>query len=480
MKFDISKFKKVRDSKDHAVLMHPDGHQITISKAALSPKLKAQLAEMRNHMAEGGVAEPDSAPEESLGRNPMTQLATIAEPVQQQPQPQVVEHQPEIKQPVGPQNIKIPQAQQPGMANQMMASNQNYAQQLQQGYGQVEQGLHQQVAAQQRLGRSEAQAASAYDNDLQTVRNNYQQTLSKLNGEISHTIKDIDAGHIDPNHYINDKSTLGKVSTAIGLILGGVSGGLTHQENPALKFLNAQIDRDIQSQQMNLNKKQGMLSAYFHQMGNLNDATAMTKAFYIDHYSNMIKKAMAENMSPQAQAAGAQALGQLQIQKANALGPLALKQSVLTSNVDPSVKINLLAPENEKMHLYKDLEELQNMSGARDEALKAFDTLSKINTVGSRVPLVGSPLQTSKQVEAITEPIILKLARDAAGRVNEYELPGIRSLFPRPGDNSETINKKYEQLQEFLKTKMHKPSLVPYGISAPAPRPRSINSMPQR
>lgn len=63
---------------------------------------------------------------------------------------------------------------------------------------------------------------------------------------------DIHSGAIHPKTYSDlfaDKSTLGKLGTIFGLIVGGAGAGLTHGPNMALEMMNKQIDRDIQAQQ---------------------------------------------------------------------------------------------------------------------------------------------------------------------------------------------------------------------------------------
>lgn len=51
---ELGKFKKMSGDGKHSVLKHEDGHEIKIAHHALSPKMRGQLAEMREHKAEGG------------------------------------------------------------------------------------------------------------------------------------------------------------------------------------------------------------------------------------------------------------------------------------------------------------------------------------------------------------------------------------------------------------------------------------------
>lgn len=54
MNLDFSKFKKVNDTKTHAVLKHPAGHKIEISKSALSSDHQKLLGKLPMHLDQGG------------------------------------------------------------------------------------------------------------------------------------------------------------------------------------------------------------------------------------------------------------------------------------------------------------------------------------------------------------------------------------------------------------------------------------------
>ena len=53
---DLSKFKKLEDSDKHAVLLHENGHKMTIAKNAISEKLRKQLDDLPTNLAKGGYA----------------------------------------------------------------------------------------------------------------------------------------------------------------------------------------------------------------------------------------------------------------------------------------------------------------------------------------------------------------------------------------------------------------------------------------
>ncbi len=92
------------------------------------------------------------------------------------------------------------------------------------------------------------------------------------------TVDAINAGQIKPKDYIDKMSTGGKISTGIGLILGGMGQGLMRSKsNPALDFLNSQIDRNIEAQKANLGSQENLLSANMKQYQDVQTAVEATR-----------------------------------------------------------------------------------------------------------------------------------------------------------------------------------------------------------
>ena len=117
------------------------------------------------------------------------------------------------------------------------------------------QGINATAAAEGALGNKEAAIQQQAQKQLQTQLQSYQDNLKQLNTERAKLQADISTGKIDPQHYIGSMSTSEKLSTAFGLILGGIGAGAIGQQNPALAYLNKQIDNDIEAQKANLDKR---------------------------------------------------------------------------------------------------------------------------------------------------------------------------------------------------------------------------------
>jgi hypothetical protein len=104
-----------------------------------------------------------------------------------------------------------------------------------------------------------------------------------------------------------------KIATSIGLILGGFAG-MAGQENPASKFLNAQLDRSIKGQELELGKKQNLLSANLQKFKNIRDAADFTRVNLNDMTARMIQEAAAKSADPLAHGRAMQEVGKLQQQ----------------------------------------------------------------------------------------------------------------------------------------------------------------------
>jgi hypothetical protein len=168
-------------------------------------------------------------------------------------------------------------------------------------------GISAQQAAETQTGRDQLASNQDYQKELEAHNITYQAGIAAKNQEIDAVTQDIKNGHIDPNQYLENQDTGQKVSTAMGLLLGGWSSAYTHQGNPAMDFLNKQIDRNIAAQQVNLNQKKTLLGAYMDQTHNMAAAEAMTRASMYGNYALQFQDAALKSNDQMAQARALQA-----------------------------------------------------------------------------------------------------------------------------------------------------------------------------
>lgn len=122
-------------------------------------------------------------------------------------------------------------------------------------------------------GIAEAQAAATQELQQRSL----QQAADRQKGA-DQLFSDYASSKIDPNHYWSSLSTGGKITSAIGLIIGGIGAGLTHGPNLALGVIDKAIDRDMDAQKMEIARKDNALKFYMAQTGNMQQAMALTKA----------------------------------------------------------------------------------------------------------------------------------------------------------------------------------------------------------
>lgn len=321
-------------------------------------------------------------------------------------------------------------------------------------------------------GAAQAEAATARNQavllqkqvDAQKAQQaDYQLRYQQLDDERKNFMQDITNKHIDPNRYLGNQSTGQKIFSAIGLILGGIGGGLTHQENPAQKFINAQIDRDIAAQRADLDNKHTLLSANMKQFNTLRDATDMTRVQMAEITKNQLLMEAAKTGDQAAKARALQAAGQLDAQYAPVMGQIAMRQSLLSGvtngSLQPSQYLRMVVPEGEKAGVAKEITEAQNAAQLRDNVLSAFDQIAQLNTVGNRL---GSPLDSSRKIDALRGAALDKLTKDVSGRVTPETVKLIAGLFPQAGSGKSVTPVQRAELNKLLTQGMHFPLAEQY------------------
>ncbi len=204
----------------------------------------------------------------------------------------------------------------------------DYAGAVTKGLGEMEAGIRQGAAAQGKLGEMQAQQLGSQVQLQQQLAQNYQQHYNELDAERQAFQKDIQNQHIDPQHYMHDMGTGKKISTALGMIIAGAGAGILGQENPVMKYINQQIERDVDAQKANLNNKQSLLNANMRQFGNLHDATLMTNVMQRDIVANQLQQNIAKMQNPMAKAQALQQLGELHQKNAMFMNQLAASRAL--------------------------------------------------------------------------------------------------------------------------------------------------------
>ena len=139
--------------------------------------------------------------------------------------------------------------------------------------------------AQQRLSGKEQQAIDAakgaaaattqqaYLDKRQELAAQDAQNIQELKNHTDDYKQYINEHPIEAQRYINNMGDGEKIGNAIGLLLGGFGG----MNNPAMAYLNRQVDNDIAAQKENAANQKNVWAAYENLYGNQNIATNLAK-----------------------------------------------------------------------------------------------------------------------------------------------------------------------------------------------------------
>ena len=276
-------------------------------------------------------------------------------------------------------------------------------------------------------------------------------------------------GKIDPNRYVGSMSTGQKLSTAIGLIMGGMGAGIVGGENPAMKYLNNQIENDINAQKTDLGKKESLLSRNLQQFGNLRDATAMTRANMADLASLQMKQKAAQAQDPIAKARLLQEAGKLDMQAAQLIGPLKAKQQVLSAykqgRVGADVALNYIVPEKDQKAAREELVTVDGYKKAARGINDIFAGLKKMGAVESNLPFTKSKAEYNAAKALIVQTIRSNMKGQGALSDQEQK-SAIDPLLPNSTDTVDQLETKLSAIQGILSNKVSggTPTLSGYGL----------------
>jgi hypothetical protein len=121
------------------------------------------------------------------------------------------------------------------------------------------------------------------------------------------------------------------------MILGGAGAGVTGQPNYAIQAIDKAIDRDLESQKLELGKKETLLGYYMQQGHQIMAAHQLAKADYMDITSAQLMKAAAQGGGQKAaavaqQLAGAAKMGADQMRRQATLQGLQIQQTKMATD----------------------------------------------------------------------------------------------------------------------------------------------------
>jgi hypothetical protein len=329
MEVELERRKQMLSQQMTPVLPGPQDRELAIEEAAIGQmthnqeqaraKQMATLAnEQQAAMAKRDQVASINAQRERLGLTPL--------PVPEAPTGQAAAAN-SVMQAAAPQSQPMAaQAPQMGMDSNPMS-----------GIEMQKRGLAMQAESLQNQAARDVQAIDSDAARAAKDQATFQENFNKLEAERQTLIRGLEEGKIDPRRVWNDMNVGSKIATGIGMILGGIGGGMLHQENPVMKMLNQQMEHDLQAQKTELGKKETLLSANMRQFGNVKDAMEMTRIQQRDTLLNQLKKSASLAQGPQAKAMLMQEIGKLQQAQDMSSAKFATERTInQIANQDPN------------------------------------------------------------------------------------------------------------------------------------------------
>lgn len=261
-----------------------------------------------------------------------------------------------------PQSQGIPETQDQSAAIGSPLGSPDYLQGMSKAIGMQEAGAQGSAKAQIDLANQEAQLLKDSQAKQAVQDADYQTRSQAALKDIDDTYQSLKDGKIDPTHFWSSKSTGNKIGTAIALIAGGISSGLTGQANPASAVINKQIDLDTQSQVAEMDKKKNLMSYNMQKYGNLKDAYNMTKAMQLQAVTGQLQVAALNAQDPIVKARLMQEEAGFQAQKTNLVQQTMMTQAKmgLYDNQSPQTEMQAVAKQRIASALapdqYKDMQ----------------------------------------------------------------------------------------------------------------------------
>lgn len=259
-----------------------------------------------------------------------------------------------------------------------------------QAFKQMAGGISAEAAAGAKAAAAESAAYTTAANELQdwqkkqdVINQKHREAIEKQNEILNQKIEDYQkSATIDPNRFWANKSTGDKIMAGIGIFLGGLgrNGG-----NDALQIVQNAINRDIDAQKTQLQSKSTAISMqnniYSNMLNQFQDERAAeqaTRLSMLNIAEMKLKQVAAANQGPMVQAKAQQAIGQLQMQKAQIQGSLmqSLQASIpmLAAN-EQMQKINFMVKPEHQSEAIKELGELQKHEKGVNVINESLDTM---------------------------------------------------------------------------------------------------------
>lgn len=443
---DPDKAKEVQDSMRKAFGYADGGFADSpIGQAAswIGDKLKDRFQPDPNDNAVSAGINAGMGSRDQIANDPQlmqqAQQLPDAQPAAQAPaQPQVQPQSQDIPQPQDSKPSAAPQ-EQAKMPVNAADMNPDGSINYEAAYKQGQNAISQKQAVDSQLAKNNVPIIQDDIAAKQSIQDSITSNLQQYQQHAQDFMNDIQNNHINPRHYVESMGTGQKVATAVGLLLGGFGGA---SGNPAQKFLDEQINRDISAQQSRLDSDKTLLGANQQMFGDTQSALNQTRVNMNDIYDRNIQLAASKLGTPAALAAAQAAHAQYAFQNGQILQQSALRSAVMQAaksnggqglDAMDLARAGFIPPEEAQ----KEQASLDAQKNAIGQAKDLFAKMDAQQTAGNRIM---NPIQSKARMDQFKAQLVnTVLNASASKRLNPEAIKTqIEPLVPSLMENSKT------------------------------------------
>lgn len=363
---DLSKFHKIKSDEHSSTFEHEKGHRLTVAHSRLSKSMRESLEKLPTRKGSGAKDEPvqkfaygspsvqpiqNSSPLAPSPDDPEFLQAMGAAPPSGIPAASEVTSSPAMIPEAAPPPVADPSAGLAQVASPMASASPEASTGLPDPFSAMNKeqtGLQIQAMAQGNLGSAQARQEQQFQTKADAQLAAYTQDAAERQAKRDALQEDIANSHVDPERYVNNMSTGGKITSAIGLILGGMGAGLTNGPNLAFQYLQKQIDNDIDSQKGEIGKKQNLLSQSIQEEGSFRAGYDQARVNTNDILASRLRQEAAKAQNPMAQGTLLELAGKFEAKSAELVQKMAMQKAMAAdlpagANQDAAFKNKVMA-----------------------------------------------------------------------------------------------------------------------------------------
>lgn len=273
--------------------------------------------------------------------------------------------------------------------------------------------------------------------------------LDKAGRIYSEATEKFSSGSVDPNRFFNNLSTGDKIVGALAIAIGGIAGGMNGTgKNSAMDIIDNAINRDIEAQKTDLEKKQvyaGMKKNEYNdlveKLGNETRATEMLRAQALSASKAKLESIMTGLKSQEQIANAQQAVGVIEQKRLEALGVIQKDIETNPDLIDKELDVAIAEAERTKTPV--------NILKLPKEAQKKAVPGLGIAAEGANV---NDIIKDKSAYEGVFDRLNkLKILRDGNGQ-SDVVIGGVK--VPKGGFKGEVANRAAVRVANTLRGEM--------------------------